>query len=418
MFKKSIVIILIQLAGSLLGLVSLYFIAGDMAPEVYSLVGVYNIVVSVVLTFSDLGIETTMMRETLYWIENKEEKKVSEYATQALLSRMFAFFVILPFLIFYMNYLNFNKYDGRYTVLLCTFIIGGGISALNNAMSLVIRSHGEYVFSQFAVTLNNYVIKFLGLGLYFKLGEDVYLYFYALSSIPLLLVYFIKIHKLFSWNHVDFKQMLKKVYSARYLWLKTDLDYLKNNADSILVSAIFPASIMGSYSIFKTFELLSKTFIEGFFDVQSQHTVRFKGNKKLLIEQERKIKRARNYILVLIALGTVLYAANTGFWINLVRLNRYQEIEILIYGVIAITFIHVVGKYEINALAFFATSKLNFLLGIGIFMGTIFSFGIVIFNKSIASVMIQRIAVYLLHTLLAIYLFNSKKESLYTNVER
>ena len=86
MFKKSIYVVLIQIFGSLLGLLSIYLIAGDMDPEVYSLVGVYTVISGVTLTFSDLGLETTMMREALYWKSKNNDDKVSEYATQALVS--------------------------------------------------------------------------------------------------------------------------------------------------------------------------------------------------------------------------------------------------------------------------------------------------------------------------------------------
>ena len=80
MFKKSFQVLLIQIVGILLGLFSIYFIAGDMNPEVYSLVGIYTIIASILLTFSDLGLETTMMREALFWKEHADhEKIIQEY---------------------------------------------------------------------------------------------------------------------------------------------------------------------------------------------------------------------------------------------------------------------------------------------------------------------------------------------------
>lgn len=418
MFKKSFLIILIQAFGSMLGLISLYFIAGDMAPEVYSLVGVYNIIVSIVLTFSDLGIETTMMREALYWVEQGDNERVKIYTTQALMSRLFAFMVLVPILLGYLLYLNATKYHGAHTVLLLTFLFGGGIAGINNAMSLIVRSQGKYVFSQFVSTMNNYVIKFMGLALYFKMGQTVYLYFYGLSSIPLLIVYLLKIKGFINYKYFNFRSMIKKVKEARYLWLKTDLDYLKNNADSILVSVLFSASVIGSYSIFKTLEQLSKTIIEGFFDVQSQNTVKYKGQEKTLIKFEKKIKIARNLFVGLIIGGLSVFLLRANFWVNLLRLGKYEGIVIMIVTVGWISIIHLAGKYEINALAFFGTSKLNFFMGIGLFGITILSFGIVLCFNTIEGVMLQRIIVYLSNTVMAIMLFKRKRSELYNEIAK
>lgn len=416
MLKKSFIIIIIQTFGAALGLITLYFIAGDMAPEVYSLVGVYNIISTIVLTFSDLGIETTMMREALYWVKQGQQDRVKEHTTQALLSRMMAFVVLLPFLVGYLEYLNIAKYDGQYTALLLTFLIGGEIAGLNNAMSLIVRSQGGYVFSQLVSTLNNYVIKFVGLGLYFSMGEKVYLFFYGLSSIPLLIVYLIKIRKYISFKYINVKDTLKKIFKARYLWLKTDLDYLKNNADSILVSALFPASIMGSYSIFKTLEQLSKNVIEGFFDVQSQNTVKYKGNENKLLECEKKIKKIQGVFILLIMFGIGVFLFNTVFWIALVHLNQYDGIAIMILTIGVISILHLIGKYEINALAFFASSKLNFWMGVGIFAATIVSFLWAFIFRNIGGMMAQRITVYAVQSIVAIGLFKKGRKIYYTQV--
>ena len=416
MLKKSFTIIIIQAFGAALGLITVYFSAGDMAPEVYSLVGVYNIITSIVLTFSDLGIETTMMREALYWVKQGDEERVKEHTTQALLSRFMAFIILLPILGGYLGYLNIAKYNGQYTALLITFLIGGGIGGLNNAMSLIVRSQGGYVFSQFVSTLNNYVIKFVGLGLYFSMGQTVYLFFYGLSSIPLLIVYLIKIRKYISFEYINVKEAFKKIIKARYLWLKTDLDYLKNNADSILVSALFPASIMGSYSIFKTLEQLSKNIIEGFFDVQSQNTVKHKGNEKKLLEYEKKIKKMQSAFIVLIILGMGIFLLDADFWINLVHLNKYEGIKIMIITIGIISILHLIGKYEINALAFFASSKLNFWMGVGIFAATLFSFLWAFMFRNIEGMMLQRITVYAVQSFVAIGLFKKGKKIYYTQV--
>ena len=261
MFKKSFTIVIIQIIGALLGFLTLYLVASDMEPEVYSLVGVYNVVNSIMLTFSDLGIETTMMREALYWIENGEGQKVKEYTTEALISRFIGFAFLLPFIIGYLYYINKTKYHNAYGWLMVIFIIGSIITSLNDAMSLVVRSQGGYVFSQAAKTVNNYMFKFCGIILYFLKGANWYLVFCSFSSIPLLFIFFLKLRKKLIFSKIKINKIFKKIYAARYLWLKTNLDFFKTNVDGILVSALFPSSIMGSYTIFRSLDGMLRLFI-------------------------------------------------------------------------------------------------------------------------------------------------------------
>jgi len=417
LLKKSFIIVLIQLVGSVLGLVTIYFVAGSMEPEVYSLVGVYTVISNIVMTFSDLGIETTMMREVLFWIENNNEEKVVEYSTQALLSRVFAFLIILPILLIYVFYMNFIKYNGGRLILLLLALVGAQISSMNNAMSLIVRSKGGYIFSQAASTVNNYLLKFAGLGLYFAFGANVYLYFYVLSSIPLSIVYFFKLRHTLDIKYIKLKFMLKKVYTARFLWLKTDLDYVKNSADSLLVSALFPTYIMGSYTIFKNFEQLSKNIIEGFFDVLSQSTVKYKGKSDELKRQEKKIKSVRSLVILVVILLLGIFSINTQFFIKLVHLSKYDAMSEIIFCIAIITIIHLIGKYEINAIAFFASPKLNFILGLIVLVCSIISFGIILISPSIEGVLLQRIAVYFAYSIIAIIIFKKKRAELYTTIK-
>lgn len=418
MLKKSFIIVIIQLLGSVLGLVTIYLVAGTMEPEVYSLIGVYTIITNIVVTFSDLGIETTMMREALLWIQNKDYNKVKEYSTQAIMSRVFAFCIILPFLICYILFINKIKYSGERTLLLLLALIGAQIASINNAMSLIIRSRGGYVFSQIASTTNNYIVKFLGLGLYFVFGANVYLYFYILSSIPLCVIYSLKLKDLLDVRFIMIRPMLKKVLLAKYLWLRTDLDYVKNNADALLVSALFPPAIMGSYAIFKNLEQLLKNLVEGFFDVLSQNTVKYKGNFNKLKEQERKIKMIRNVIIALVFACTCIFSINPKFFIKLIHLTKYNSIIAMMYCLAIITVIHLLGKYEINALAFFASSKLNFNMGLIVFGSSVISFSIIELIPNINGMLLQRIIVYFVYTTIAILILKKHREDIYSSIKK
>lgn len=416
MFKKSLIIVLIQILGAVAGIFSLYFVAGDMAPETYSLVGVYSILSGITLTFTDLGIETTMMRETLYWIQKGEQEKVVEYTTQAIISRILGIVFLLPFLTVYLRYINVSKYNGEYGWLFQLFLIGSAASAINDAMSLIVRAQGGYIFSQLLKTVNNYFLKFFGIILYYWKGTEIYLIFYGLSSLPLLLIFVIKLRKNFSIRYIKIKETIRKVYKARYLWLKTDLDYFKANVDSLLVSTIFPSSVMGAYTIFKNMENMMRIFIEGFFDVLSQNLVKYKGNIDELKNKEKRIKIVRNIIVGAVLMGTVIFMIFPSFFIQLIHLDHYPYIKEMIICVLILAVVYLAGKYEINMLSLFAGSKINFKIGIHVFMISVISFGIVLIIPTINGVLVQKIIIYALTSLISVIYFSRNKTDYYTKL--
>lgn len=418
MFKKSFTIVIIQIVGALLSFLTLYLVASDMEPEVYSLVGVYNVVSSIMLTFSDLGIETTMMREALYWIENGEGHKVKEYTTEALISRFIGFVFLLPFIIGYLYYMNKTKYHNAYGWLMVFFAIGSMITALNDAMSLVVRSQGGYVFSQAAKTVNNYMFKFCGIILYFLKGANWYLVFCAFSSIPLLFIFLIKLRKNLIFSKIKINKVLKKIYVARYLWLKTDLDFFKTNVDGILVSTLFPSNIMGSYTIFCSLDGMLRLFLDGFFDVLSQNLVKYKGNVEELLRQEKIIKLARNLVMVCLIIGTFTFTLMPEFFINILSMNNYPHISQMITCVGIIGIVHLIGKYEVNILALFAGSKVNFIMGIYTFGISVISYLGLFISKSVYVVLCQKVITYLFTSIISIFVFNKNKINYYNNIYR
>ena len=173
---------------------------------------------------------------------------------------------------------------------------------------------------------------------------------------------------------------------------------------------------MGSYSIYKQLEQLSKNFIEGFFDVLSQHSVKYKGNREQLEAYEHRFKKARNVAIGLICIGIFVFMINPGYFINLVHLERYEAMQGMILCVAVVSIIHLIGKYEINALAFFATSKLNFFIGILVFIASTISFGVIAIFPSVTGMIAQRIAIFSFMSLVSKIVFRKNREQLYTEV--
>ncbi len=418
MLKHSFYIILIQIVGILLGFLSIYLVAGDMGPEIYSLVGIYTVVSGIVLSFSHLGVETTMMREALYWKEQGDIEKVKEYTMQSILSRFIGFLILCPFIITYLLFLCFNKYDGGYLLLLLSFYVGSCASALNDSMSLIIRSQGDYVFSQFARTLNSTVTKFFAIFLYLRFGAMPYLYFYALVPLPLMIVFVIKLRRYINFDYFRIAGTFKKIRESKNLWLKSYLDYFSASADNLLVSIIFPPAIMGVYSLYKNLEQIAKSFIEGFFDVLTQKFVQYKGNMEKLVTLERKVNVVRWIVISLIVICLGVFAMNPSYFIQLANLQKYENVDLVLYSVMIVSIIYLIGKNEINIISLFATSKTIFNLGLFVFIVTLLSFLIVVVSPTLYGVFAQRIFIFAITSVSAMLIFYRSRASLYTKINK
>lgn len=416
MFKSSFLIVLIQITGIILGLLTIYFVAGDMAPEVYSLVGIYTIVSSVVLVFSNFAVETTMLREALYWKEQGDEEKVIEYTTQTIVSKFLGFIILTPLIVGYLVFICFSKYNGDYLVILICFYFGSCLNALCDSLSLIVRAQGGYVFSQFARTMNSDIMKFFAIIVYLKLGATPYLLFYSLCSLPLLFLFLHRLRKSISTKYFNIRGTISKIKEAKFLFLRSYLDFGKSYADSILVSILFSPAIMGSYTLLKNFENLIRNFEDGFFDVLSQNQVRYKGDKQALTSTEKKINYARVATLGLIIIGLVVFMQNPTFFINLVHLSQYESIVEIVYCVFGIAILYLLGKYETNTIALFGTSKINFYIGIVGCVVSIVSFGWILILHGIPGMIAQRITVYFSVSALCVYIFFRDRTKMYTSV--
>ena len=407
---------MIQIAGIIMGFLSIYLVAGDMGPETYSLVGVYGVVFGIILPFSHLGVETTMMREALYWIENGEIEKVKEYTTQSILSRLIGFVVLLPIIVAYLLYLFFTKYNCQYLLVLLSFYIGACGSALNDSMSLIVRSHGNFVFSQATKTINNTAVKIIAIFVYLRFGVTPYLLMYSILPWPLFLIFVFKLRKYIDFRYFHIKSTFTKIKESRNLWLKSYLDYFSKSADNLLVSILFPSSIMGLYALYRNMEGIAVNFIEGFFDVILQKFVQFKGNVKKLTSMERKVSLIRWGVILLVLLFTFIFALNSSFVVDMLNLSKYEGVVYSIFNVSLVAILYLVGKNEINIVALMGPSRTLLKLGFILLTLSLLSYFSVIFMRSIYGVYLQRAIIYSSTSLFAIILLHKNRLRYYSNL--
>ena len=415
MFKQSFYIIAIQIVGVILGFMSVYLVAGDMGPEIYSLVGVYGVVSGFILTFSHLGVETTMMREALYWMQCGDIEKVKEYTTQSIISRLIGFLLLLPLVFGYLLFLYYAKYESRYLLILISFYVGSCANALCDSMSLIVRSQGNYVFSQAVKTINSSIVKFIAIFVYILYGATPYLFFYCLIPIPLLLVFYIKLRNYLSIDFISIAGTIRKIKDSRNLWLNSYMGYFSNSADTLLVSVIFPPSLMGAYTLYKNLEGMARSFCEGFFDVIFQRFVKYRGDAKTLISMERKVNLTRWAVILLIVAVMAVFTINPSFFVRLINLTKYNDVILILYVVSLASILYLFGKNEGNLIALLGPSSVILKLGVVMFFVTLSSYLLVVLIPTIEGVLSQRLFILGISSLLSIFIFKKHRLDYFKN---
>ena len=74
--KQSIGLVILQILGVSLGLVSVFWIAGSLPPKIYAIVGIYNVISTFIVVFSNTGFETYAIRNVLVWQQLGQNDKI------------------------------------------------------------------------------------------------------------------------------------------------------------------------------------------------------------------------------------------------------------------------------------------------------------------------------------------------------
>ena len=81
-----------------------------------------------------------------------------------------------------------------------------------------------------------------------------------------------------------------------------------------------------------------------------------------------------------------------------------------------VAIIYLIGKYEINAVSFFAPTKTIFKMGIAVFIASVVSYISLVFIPSIEGALLQRILSWGAASVMAIYLFRTRRDNYYNNI--
>ena len=357
--NQSIGLVLLQIAGIVLGVVSVFWLAGSLPPEDYAIVGVYNVIVSFIMVFSNTGIETYAIRNVLAWEDKGEDNKIKLIITQAITFRMLiACIVILP-LTGYAIYVSKQKFDGNYLGLFILMNVFSIARALNDSIILILKAFNNYFAAAFVTYSVNVFGRLLALALFFKFGFNAYIlvliFVPIISTIPVIFL----LRKWLCFDGVfNMSSMLVVFKESRSFRLASYISYAFNFLDQLFVSIFMSAEFLGSFSVAKNLLLISKTFIENIFDPMIQGLVRFKCSILSLEAKLKKILRIRD-VLLLISLiilpFMVIYIDNV---LELLHLNNYPYLNYFAVLVYLSQIAHIAMKVKYNYIVLFYKASL------------------------------------------------------------
>lgn len=297
--KQSIGLVILQILGIVVGVFSVFYIAGSLPPEVYAVVGIYTVISSFISVFSNTGIETQAIRNVLLWKEENKNDLIKLIVTQSLVYRGgVAILLIIP-IIGYSYYVSSTNFNGQYLDLFILMAFMSVFKAVNDSAALLLRSFNLFFISALASYSVNVFGRLIALLLFFQFGFLTYIYFILL--LPLLVtvpVVFI-LRRWISFRGVFVKEnLIETVKSTKSFAFSAYLSYLFNYFDQLLVSIFMSPEILGSFSVAKSLLNISKKFIENLFDPIIQGVVKFKNNTKKLTIKLRYIYNIQKIVLL------------------------------------------------------------------------------------------------------------------------
>lgn len=305
--KDSVKLVIIQILNISIGLFNIYYVAQEVAPEVYAVVSVGFIITSIISTFSFFGIEDGLKQNLLFWLNNKQNKRIKILVSQALFQRILFYILLIPLLLLYIYFISNQKFDGRYFNLFLLFVLGGFMSALHHSFSLILKACDKFVTVAFSDLIIGVIGKTASIVVFILFGFKAYIY--CLVFLPFLPTLLLGI-KLIEWINLEYftisSSFLRALKNHQWFGYASYLRYLGSYADQLIISIFLPAELLASFSIAKKILDVGKIFSSNVFDNLSVKLIKFKSKGESILSQEiDKLKKLRNKLFLIITIASI-----------------------------------------------------------------------------------------------------------------
>lgn len=377
--KQSVGLVILQVIGIVLGLVSVFWVAGSLPAEKYAVVGIYNIISTLILVFSNTGFETHAIRNILSWKEEGKTDSIKLIVTQAITFRtLIASFIFLP-VIGYAIYISSNKFEGQYLGL---FVLMGFLSiskATNDATVLLLKAFNKYLAAAFFTYSVNVFGKLLALLLFIEFGFNAYINTIMWLPLIITLPVIYMLRKNICFKGVFTKINIKKgVSESKFFAVSSYLSYIFNFMDQLLVSIFLSAEILGSFSVAKNILAMARTFIENIFDPLIQNLVRFKQNFDEMKLRLNRIFKIKNILLIISIIFIPFVFFFTDEILLLLNLDHYIVLNYYVFFIYIAQVFLIASKVKYNYICLFFSQKSYLLITAVNSISTLFFFIITI----------------------------------------
>jgi len=361
--KQSVGLVVLQIIGIILGFVSVFVIAGDLPASVYAVLGIYNVISSTILVFSNTGIETNAIRNILNWLEKGELALIKKTVTQAIFYRTILSAIISLLLLIYCFYISKYKFSDKYLNLFIFMSFASIFRGTNDSIVLLLRAFNNYLAAAFITYSINVFGKIIALILFFYFGFFAYVSFIIVLPLLITVLVLYKLKDYISFDQViGVNFFMDSMKSNKAFSLSSYISFVFNNLDQMIVSIFMKNDIIGSFTLAKNFFDIGKVFVENIFDPMIQNLVKYKENIKLLQKKIIRINKIKNILFIL---AIIIFFVFVGYLQNLIvlfNLENYKYLNIFLLIVYLSQIAHVLMKVKYNYIALFFPPKYYFIL--------------------------------------------------------
>lgn len=119
MNKRSVILILFQIANLIVSFFTTFYIASCLTSELYAVISVSFIITSLTNSFSFTGLDNYVSRNLYYWKKTDKKHYSLVMTTNAMFYRfIFAIIIQIPLSVYY-AFLSVDKFEGDYYIFFC-----------------------------------------------------------------------------------------------------------------------------------------------------------------------------------------------------------------------------------------------------------------------------------------------------------
>lgn len=373
--KQSLYIVAIQVLNVLISLFTTIYIAVNVEPTIYSLLIVYQVVISIFASFTSIGYETILIRNALAW-KARSPTKINYFVSMSLYFRVIISFILLLPSIIYLKYISNSNYQGDLFLTLLLINFSALFVSLNNWLGLVLKGMNQYLLSFLIISLGAILTKLVGLLFYLKFGFEAFILVLIIAPAVIFIGAFHRVSRYvdkvsFSWSRIRFAKRHLRFGIIGYQ------KFLLGYSDRLLVTLILKPEIQAAYGLIKQFQEIGKTFIEGFFDPISQKIIQHKSNQTAFDNYMKKVFKINAIAASLVISSLPVAIFYLRDLITYIGFDKYPFAhEYTLYAIAAFVF-SLTGKTITNFVNYF--EKPRNLIFIDFFGFTVSSFTIVLF---------------------------------------